>query len=140
MDVSTSCGTRISLTILAALWILLLITAAGVQDNAWFLLAIGGVGILQNIFVAGWRRSPRAYGVPLSLVDVVGMPKVVDTLFAVEHAYSHIGAGMRETFFPDKLRPQETMRWQQLEKVADEKDKALKFEALSPPSGSLVRP
>jgi hypothetical protein len=112
VDVSASHGTRICVTVLAALWILLLITAAGIKKNAWFLLAIGGVGILQNIFVAGWRRFPKAYGVPLTLVDLIDMPKVMDTLFAVEDTYHHIGASMRDTFFPGKLRPEEEKRWQ----------------------------
>jgi hypothetical protein len=122
VDVSASYGTRICVTVLAALWILLLITAAGIKKNAWFLLAIGGVGILQNIFVAGWRRFPKAYGVPLTLVDLIGMPKVMDTPFAVEDTYHHIGASMRDTFFPGKLRPEEEKRWQELEKVANDKD------------------
>lgn len=59
VDVSASYTTRIAVTLLAAFWILLLITAAGIKQNTWFLLAIGGIGILQNIFVAGWRRFPR---------------------------------------------------------------------------------
>ncbi|KAK7903103.1 hypothetical protein LTR67_001120 [Exophiala xenobiotica] len=59
VDVSTSILTRVSVTILAAFWILLLITAAGLKKNTWFLLAVGGIGILQNIFVAGWRRLSR---------------------------------------------------------------------------------
>ncbi|KAK3650519.1 hypothetical protein LTR56_006224 [Elasticomyces elasticus] len=125
VDVSASYGTRICLTVLAALWIFLLISAAGIKKNTWFLLAIGSVGILQNIFVAGWRRFPKAYGIPLSLVDVIGMPKVMGTLLAVEDEYHHIGASMRETFFPGKLRPEEEKKWQDLEKVAKDKDKTL---------------
>ncbi|RYO85023.1 hypothetical protein DL766_005664 [Monosporascus sp. MC13-8B] len=46
VDVSASYTTRITLTILATLWILLFIAAAGIKQNTWFLLAIGGIGIL----------------------------------------------------------------------------------------------
>lgn len=126
VDVSASWSTRIWVTVLAAMWILLLITAAGFRRNTWFLLAIGGVGILQNIFVAGWRRFPEAYGIPLSLVEVIGCPKVMDTLFAVEEKYPHIGASMKGTFFPGKLWPKEVERWEALEKEAKVKGEAAK--------------
>ncbi|KAK5378695.1 hypothetical protein LTR11_004390 [Exophiala xenobiotica] len=126
VDVSASTLTRVSVTILAAFWILLLITAAGLKKNTWFLLAVGGIGILQNIFVAGWRRLPKAYGMPLTYVDVIGEHKVMDTLFAVEEKYPHIGASMRKTFFPGKLRANEVQKWADLEKAAKAKDDAAK--------------
>jgi len=44
--VATNTFTRITLLVLATLWILLLITAAGLKENTWFLLTVGGVGIL----------------------------------------------------------------------------------------------
>ncbi|KAB5513498.1 hypothetical protein GE09DRAFT_1266805 [Coniochaeta sp. 2T2.1] len=118
VNVSASNTTRIAVTLLAALWILLLITAAGIQQNTWFLLAIGGIGILQNIFVAGWRRFPEAFGVPLIFDDVIGKPKVMDTLFAVEGAYPRVGRSMLDTFFPGKLSPEEEKKWEDFEDVA----------------------
>ncbi|KAL6243052.1 hypothetical protein RBB50_010152 [Rhinocladiella similis] len=124
IDVSASWVTRVSVTILAALWILVLITAAGLERNTWFLLAVGGIGILQNIFVAGWRRPPEAYGIPLSFVEVIGKTKAMETLFAVEEKYHHIGASMRDTFFPGKLRENEVNRWEELAKIAKAKDDA----------------
>lgn len=127
VDVSASWFTRISVIVLAALWILLLITAAGIKQNSWFLLAVGGVGILQNIFVAGWRRFPKAYGIPLTFVEIIGENKVMDTLFAVEDKYHHIGASMKDTFFPGgKLWPEEEKKWEDFAKIAKDKDKALK--------------
>jgi hypothetical protein len=121
VDVSASYTTRIAVTLLAALWILLLITAAGIKQNTWFLLAIGGIGILQNIFVAGWRRFPEAFGVPLIFDGVIGKPKVMDTLFAVEEAYPRVGRSMLDTFFPGKLRPEEEKKWQEFEELAKKK-------------------
>ncbi|KAJ8096512.1 hypothetical protein POJ06DRAFT_264010 [Lipomyces tetrasporus] len=111
VDVSASHLTRIVVILLAAFWILLLITAAGIRQNTWFLLSIGGIGILQNIFVAGWRRFPEAFGVPLIPAGVIGKPKVMDTLFAVERAYPGLGRSMLDTFFPGKLRPDEQKKW-----------------------------
>ncbi|KAK9427359.1 hypothetical protein V1505DRAFT_388864 [Lipomyces doorenjongii] len=91
--------------------ILLLITAAGIRQNTWFLLSIGGIGILRNIFVAGWRRFPEAFGVPLTPAGVIGKPKVMDTLFAIERAYPGLEKSMLDTFFPGNLRPDEQQKW-----------------------------
>lgn len=122
VDVSASYTTRIAVTLFAILWILLLITAAGIKQNTWFLLAIGGVGILQNIFVAGWRRFPEAFGVPLTFDNVIGKPQVMATLFAVEEAYPRVGRSMLDTFFPGKLRPEEEKKWEDFENVASAQD------------------
>lgn len=45
---------------LAMLWMCLLITVAGLKEHAWFLIAIGGIGMLQNAFAAGTTRKPEA--------------------------------------------------------------------------------
>lgn len=59
----------ISLTVI---WIALLLTASGVRDNPWFLLLVGGLGIGQNIYAAGCKRKPEAYGIHLDpVVDIV---------------------------------------------------------------------
>lgn len=119
LDVSASRSTRIAITFLAALWILLLITAAGIKENTWFLLAIGGLGILQNIYVAGRARAPEAFGIPLQFCEVIGEPKVMDTLFAVEEAYPRLGKSMLATFFPGELRKEEVVRWEELGNEVD---------------------
>ncbi|RSL42339.1 hypothetical protein CEP54_015510, partial [Fusarium duplospermum] len=112
--------TRVVLIGLASLWILLLITAAGITENTWFLLAIGGIGILQNVFAAGKARHPTAYGMPLTLVEVIGSPKVMQTLFEVEDKYPYVGANMVDTFFPGgKLRDSEEKRWGKLAEEAE---------------------
>lgn len=129
VDVSASWFTRIAVVILATLWILLLITAAGIQQNTWFLLAIGGIGILQNIFVAGWRRNPKAYGIPLSFVEVIAENKVMEALYNVEEKYHHLGSSMLATFFPGKLRSEEQAKWDNFAMVAKDKDKAIKAAA-----------
>ncbi|KAH7303416.1 hypothetical protein B0I35DRAFT_446753 [Stachybotrys elegans] len=45
---------------LAVLWTALLITASGLEEHTWFLVAVGGIGMLQNIGAAGARRKPGA--------------------------------------------------------------------------------
>ena len=119
VDVSASNLTRITVITLALLWILLLVSAAGIKSNTWFLLGVGGIGILQNVFVAGWRRTPAAFGMPLIYETVIGKTGVMATLFAVEERYPGVGLSMRDTFFPGKLRPDEVTRWNEYAASAD---------------------
>ncbi|KAK9427262.1 hypothetical protein V1505DRAFT_53790 [Lipomyces doorenjongii] len=120
VDVSASSSTRVFVTVLAALWILLLITAAGLHQNTWFLLAVGAIGMVQNIFVAGASRSPKDFGVPLRFETVIGSPKVMQTLFDVEAAYPRVGRSMLQTFFPGSLRSEEKAQWERYEQIADQ--------------------
>ena len=122
VDVSVSTATRVAVAVLALFWILLLITAAGLKQNTWFLLAIGGIGILQNVFVAGWRRHPRDSGIPIDFVTVFGDKKVMKTLYDVEEAYPYLGRSLLETFFPGKLRPDEQNRWNEYERTASARE------------------
>lgn len=117
--------TKIALLILSFLWVFLLIVAAGVKQNPWFLLAVGGIGMLENIFVAGSPRRPSAFGMPLIFEDVIGEVKAMDTLFAVEQAYPRVGRSLLGTFFPGRLRPKEQERWDEFERLADALDESL---------------
>ncbi|KAL4784438.1 hypothetical protein BJX76DRAFT_347796 [Aspergillus varians] len=124
MDVSQASVTTLALMALAVLWILLLIVAAGLQHNTWFLLATGGLGIFENILVAGWPRQPKSFGVPLIFKDVIGEARVMDTLFAVEEAYPRVGLAMLDTFFPGRIAPKEKERWDELRQLADTLDES----------------
>lgn len=96
---------------LGILWVALLITASALPSDSWYLIAVGGIGMLQNIFVAGWKRSPDAFGIPLEFVDVVGEVKVMQTLMQVERKYEKLGKSMLATFFPGDLRENEVKQW-----------------------------
>ncbi|KAI9639991.1 hypothetical protein NHQ30_011550 [Ciborinia camelliae] len=115
--------TRFCVITLAAFWILLLVTAAGIQHNTWFLLATGTVGIIQNIYVASACRSPKSFGIPLEFVEVIAEIKVMDTLFRVEERYQRLGRNMLDTFFPGDLRENEQTRWDHFETIAKENGK-----------------
>lgn len=131
VEASANNLTRVALFALATMWILLLIAAAGMKENTWFLLAVGAVGIVQNVFVAGWPRNPKYFGVPLDFHEVIGEKKVMDTLFAVEAKYPHMGRAMLSEFFPGKLDPDEVKAWDVCEAKAeaqDEKDREVKVE------------
>ncbi|KAG8156853.1 hypothetical protein KVR01_013266 [Diaporthe batatas] len=50
---------------LMVLWTCLLITVSGIDSHTWFLVGIGGIGMLQNLFAAGVSRAPEAGRFPL---------------------------------------------------------------------------
>ncbi|PKS05457.1 hypothetical protein jhhlp_008833 [Lomentospora prolificans] len=64
----------ISLT-LAILWTCLLISVTGLQNHTWFLVGIGSLGMIQNVFAAGTRRSPEAFG--FALVPFERAPTII---------------------------------------------------------------
>ncbi|KAI0399685.1 hypothetical protein F4802DRAFT_540274 [Xylaria palmicola] len=114
--------------ILVILWVVLLITAAGVAENTWFLLAIGSLGILDNIYVAGVSRSPEDFGVPLEFVAVIGHRKVMQTLLEVEARFPRVGRSMLATFFPGNLRQDEIDRWNEFDKLARPRERGKRHE------------
>jgi hypothetical protein len=113
---------------LGILWVVLLITSSAITESAWYLIAVGGVGILQNMFVAGWRRKPEALGVPINFIDVVGDVKVMSTLLQVERRYEKLGQSMIGTFFPGDLRENEKKQW---DDIAAEWEEKKRLESLS---------
>lgn len=100
-------SSRVISVILGIFWVLLLITSSALVDDAWFLIAIGGIGMLQNMFVAGWSRKPEALGVPLDFKEVIGSPKVMDVLLEVERRHEKVGLNMTGVFFPSGIRDHE---------------------------------
>ncbi|KAK2611772.1 hypothetical protein N8I77_005096 [Diaporthe amygdali] len=45
---------------MSIMWTCLLISVSGIQHHTWYLVCIGGIGMLQNLFAAGAPRSPQA--------------------------------------------------------------------------------
>ena len=43
------------------------------------------------MFVVGWRRKPKALGVPINFIGAVGDAKVMNTLLEVERRYKKLG-------------------------------------------------
>jgi hypothetical protein len=115
---------QLAIVSLGLLWVALLITASALQKDSWYLIAVGGIGMLQNIFVAGWKRAPAAYGVPLEFIGVVGKVKVMQTLMEVERRYEKLGRSMVGTFFPGELRDSEVKDWEAIAQEWKEKKAA----------------
>lgn len=122
IDASASLSTRFALTILAILWVFLLITAAGVIANNWFLLAVGGIGILQNLAAAGLARKPGAFGIHLEFIDVIGHIKVMATLLEVERKLPHVGLSMLDVFFTGQRTDSEQKEWADLAASVEARD------------------
>ncbi|KAK2746357.1 hypothetical protein FQN57_003239 [Myotisia sp. PD_48] len=111
-DVTCGFLTRLAIFILAVLWLVLVIIAAGVKKNTWYLLSVGGIGTLQNAYAVGKKRSPESFGIPLEFENIIGEVDVMDTLLAVEENYPSVGRNMLATFFPNgQLTQSEEQRW-----------------------------
>jgi hypothetical protein len=94
--------TQISCIALSVLWIVLLITVTGLKQNTWFLLLVGGLGMGQNVVVAGARRKPSASGIHLKEVKEFKEHKVMHVLMDIEREYPGTGRSLLSTFFPDE--------------------------------------
>jgi hypothetical protein len=122
--ISLTC--RLVMVTLGVLWVALLITSGALTDQSWFLIAVGGIGMLQNIFVAGWSRKPEALGLPLKYKTVVGSPKVITAIIEAEKTVPKVGRALVGTFFPGGLFPSEETELSAIEAEAKERKKALK--------------
>jgi len=103
--------TRLACSILALLWIIFLITVTALEENAWYLLVVGSIGMIQNVIVAGARREIGTTGIRLEKIEVIQRHKAMDTLMDVELAYKNVGKSLVNEFFPNGMKPAETQWW-----------------------------
>ncbi|KAJ5348598.1 uncharacterized protein N7506_001851 [Penicillium brevicompactum] len=118
--------TRLMTFLLAVLWILLLLSSTGIQEHAWYLLAVGGTGMLQNLITAGAPRQPAMLGIPLRLAmrlnvgnEATPIPmvfaefKVMHTLMELELGFEGAGRALLPEYFPGggSLQPWEERWW-----------------------------
>ncbi len=144
--------TRIKSVILAVIWIWYLIMAGGLKENTWFLLIVGMLGMVQNVYVAGRHQRSKDHGIPLELgytyglkrlnkaekidglktkknnEDVFNMTpprKAMLVLMDVELDYPKIGQALIREFFPNKdtWRNWETEWWNKAKSYSDYLDK-----------------
>ncbi|RSL81576.1 hypothetical protein CEP52_017167 [Fusarium oligoseptatum] len=114
-------------SIMVVLWLALLITCAGIKTDTWYLLAVGGLGMMHNLVVAGMPRHPAALGLPIELAkattdagspagqrespEIFARKKVMWTLMELEEKYKGYGEAIKHEFFPGKLRHWEEEWW-----------------------------
>jgi hypothetical protein len=61
--------------VLALLWTCLLISVSALKEHTWYLIGIGGIGMLQNIHAAGKARDPSASN--FHLTEFSRMPTII---------------------------------------------------------------
>lgn len=119
--------TRAFTSIMVVLWLALLITCTGIKTDTWYLLAVGGLGMMHNLVVAGMPRHPAALGLPIELVKttldsgstggqreslgIFAKKKVMWTLMELEEKHNGFGEVLKDEFFPGKLRNWEEEWW-----------------------------
>lgn len=115
-------NTRIWTAMLAILWVVFLITCIGIVSDTWFLLAVGGLGMLHNLICAGWPRRPAAMGLPIRLTGITdngkqsqtqifAEEKAMWTLMELELEHAGFGKALLREFFPGPLRGWEDEWW-----------------------------
>ncbi|PNP40948.1 hypothetical protein TGAMA5MH_06814 [Trichoderma gamsii] len=111
-------STRYLTLALSILWLVLLVTCTGIQSHTWYLLAVGGIGILHNIIVAAVPRQPEAMGIPIRLKEtkssgkeIYAEFKVMWSLMELESKHKGWGKALRDEFFPGQLREDEKTWW-----------------------------
>ena len=105
--------TQASCLLLAVLWIVFLITVTSIKSSAWYLLLVGGLGMVQNAIAAGARRRMGTAGIHLEKVEEIARQKVMHAIMDVEDAYVGVGKALLHEFFPNesKLRSGEVKWW-----------------------------
>lgn len=110
-DMQSPLATQVLASAIAGLWVALLISIAGWELHTWFLLGIGLLGIVHNIFVAAVPRNPRAYGIDMEYVDTIVEEKTIGSLWRLEDHIPGAGIALVDIFFPGKLRDDEQEKW-----------------------------
>ncbi len=109
--VVTSYETRCIYAALAILWVVLLITVSGMRVHTWFLIAVGALGMVHTVIIAGAPRRPEVFGIPLKFREVFVDRKVMEVLQKAETKYPGLGRTLVPAFFPGGLREDEQAWW-----------------------------
>ncbi|THU82863.1 hypothetical protein K435DRAFT_557886, partial [Dendrothele bispora CBS 962.96] len=86
-------------------WLVLLFTAQGLKEDIWFLIAVGGIGMIQNLLVSGARCKPGALGFHLEEDDIP--EKFQNFELQAEEIEKKVGITLLDIFFPGGLRADE---------------------------------
>ena len=111
----------------ALLWLALLLTVEGLDSDTWYLLAVGGLGMVQNVVAAGATRSAAALGFHFEESvegDFIKEHKVMQTLMKAEEREPGVGLALLPIFFPGELWPDEQEYWDKKRKEKAEAEAA----------------
>jgi hypothetical protein len=125
---------RVILVGLAIAWVLFLITAGGIEKDTWYLLGVGGLGMVHNVYTANKTRTPGAHGVPVKekplnkckRIQAEGRGGVMSVLKKAEEERPGLGLAVLKTFFPGRLTQDEAIEWENARDSLDDRRKAFK--------------
>jgi hypothetical protein len=96
--------TRLFCAIFIILWAGVLISVLALKNNAWYLVGIGTIGMIQNGIVAAASRTPETRGIRLKKDPTVLVgDKVMDVLMDLERINRGCGRSLLKEFFPAGL-------------------------------------
>ncbi|KAK0236544.1 hypothetical protein EDD85DRAFT_833729 [Armillaria nabsnona] len=103
--------TQVACLVLATLWIVFLITVTALKQDTWYLLGVGGLGMVQNVLVAGTERHISTSGIHLEKVEEYQRRKVMYALMDLEKKHPKVGKSLVDEFFPSGLLEDEKRWW-----------------------------
>lgn len=106
--------TRIATGFLAACWIVLLLTMSGLRYDNWYLLAVAGLGLVQNAWVAANPRNPGARGLHLDYQSCVSAESTLHALLQLKDTHGDIARGLLKAYAPRLPEDQGHVLWKVL--------------------------
>ncbi|TLD20721.1 hypothetical protein PspLS_08442 [Pyricularia sp. CBS 133598] len=79
--------TRIACGVLCSLWLWLLICVPALQQDSWYVLGIGVIGMFQNAAMAAMEVPPEARNLPLKRGEIIAVHKVMDGVMDLHATY-----------------------------------------------------
>ncbi|KAM3547998.1 hypothetical protein ARSEF4850_009678 [Beauveria asiatica] len=96
-------ATRLFWLVSVLFWAALLLSVAALKANAWFLMAVGTIGTVQNAMAAAARCDPEMRSLKLvQYSDLIG-EKAMDVLMDLERLEVGCGQALVSEFFPGGL-------------------------------------
>lgn len=103
-------------------WIALLVVVDGIDNHTWFLIAIGGIGMLYAIFVTAVPRKPASWGIQLEAIKTkpcIASHKVMLALLELEKDYPGTGLAILPVYFPGSISKDEKAYWAKAREYLD---------------------
>ena len=105
-------------------WIALLVTVDGLESHTWFLIAIGGIGMLYTILATAIPRKPSSWGIQLESMKerpCIVNDKVMLALIELEKAHPGVGLAAQKIYFPNSMSKDEEAFWAKAREYFDSK-------------------
>ncbi|KAF3912020.1 hypothetical protein ABW21_db0200094 [Orbilia brochopaga] len=98
---------------LAIAWVCLLVSVSGIESDTWFLILVGGLGMVQNIYASSASRSPQSMGLALEKFEqrptIIGTSTCETRFWPQEVAQAMADIDAKDPFVSRFLDPVETV-------------------------------